>query len=103
MPEYKRVRLESGAEITVANVTDGMTVLDGVRAVDRNGRPLGDTHPEKAGDPARKPYDEWTVPELEAEIEARNDARGDEEPQIAPAPPKNKPQLVEALQADDAS
>lgn len=103
MPEYKRVRLASGAEITVENVVEGMEVLEGVTAVDRNGRPLDATYPEKAGEPVRKPYAEWTIPELEAEIEVRNDARGEEESQIVPEPPKNKPQLVEALEADDAS
>lgn len=52
-----------------------------------------------------KPYSDpsWTKPKLEAEIEARNDAAGDDEPQIVVEEPGNKPQLIAALEAHDAA
>lgn len=104
MPKFTRVRIDaSGAEVTVAHVREGMTVLKDKPALDRNKRPLGPTYPEKAGEPARVPYIDWKKDALEAEVEARNDARGDEEPLIEVAPPGNKAELAAALDADDAN
>lgn len=99
--DYKRVQLASGAKVTVLNVKEGMKVLEDEPAVDRNGRPLDAAYPEKAGEPVRAPYAEWTNDELRAEIETRNKAAG-EDAQIMAEPPGNKPELVAALEADDA-
>lgn len=51
-----------------------------------------------------KPYSDkaWTKAKLEAEIEARNDAAGDEDHRIEVAEPGNRPELIAALEADDA-
>lgn len=105
--EYVRVENpETGVRITVAanSVPDGHEVVDEA-AVDRNGRPRDASYPERTTDdgvePVTKPYAEWTKAELEGEIEARNDAAGDDEPQIEVEAPRNKPELVAALQADD--
>ncbi|HET8616501.1 MAG TPA: hypothetical protein VFL94_13325 [Actinomycetales bacterium] len=46
------------------------------------------------------PYTEWTVDELKAEIDGRNAAR-DADQQIEVGGKGNKPDLVEALEADD--
>lgn len=48
------------------------------------------------------PYKGWKVDRLKGEIEARNDARGDDEPLIVVEEPGNKPELLAALRADDA-
>ncbi|GAA1138353.1 hypothetical protein [Nocardioides aquiterrae] len=106
--EYVRVvNPETGVKITVGAkvVPEGHEVVD-EPAVDRNGRPLDATYPEKTTvdgvEPVARPYGEWLVKELQAEVEARNDAAGDDEPQIVVEPPGNKPELVAALEADDA-
>lgn len=56
---------------------------------------------EAAAAKARKAYDRKTVEELQNDVDARNDARGDGEPLIEIADPGNKPQLVDALVGDD--
>lgn len=55
-------------------------------------------------EPAAESYDDqsWTKKRLAAEVEARNDARGDDEPPIEVAEPGNKAELIAALLADDA-
>lgn len=61
------------------------------------------------GDPVQEPeqadvdpYKGWKVDQLKAEVTARNDATGEGEPQIEVAEPGNKPELLDALRADDA-
>jgi len=100
MPEFKRVRLDaSGAKVTVAHVRDGMTVID-EPALDRNRRPR---EPEYPAEPVEvDPYKGWKVDRLKSEVDARNDAAGDHEPQIVVDEPGNKPELLSALRADDA-
>lgn len=102
--DYKRVKLASGAKITVANVLPGMTVID-EDAVDRNGRPLDATYPDPAAptEPAGDqplPYDQWTNAALDDEIARRNSERTEDD-QIVVAPPGNKAELVAALTGDD--
>lgn len=48
-----------------------------------------------------KPYPKWTVPELEAEIDRRNDGRGEDD--LIEAESGRKDDLVAALQGDDAA
>lgn len=56
---------------------------------------------ENAPADAPKPYAEQTDEELVALVEARNDARGDEEPLVVVAKPGERDQLIEALEEDD--
>lgn len=59
-----------------------------------------DTPPADPADAYADPS--WTKKKLEAEIEARDDAAGDDEPFIEVEAPGNKAELIAALVADDA-
>ncbi|NUO57311.1 MAG: hypothetical protein HOV78_11645 [Hamadaea sp.] len=88
-----------GRVITTHNVVDA----EKYRA-DRNFREVTDTPAAEQVDSEGgvKPYKDWLKGDLEREVEARNDATGDDEPFIEVAAPGNKPELIAALEADDA-
>lgn len=113
--EYGRYRvrdLDTGHERTINAVElphGNYEVLKDPASDPATGVPV----PEKlaAGKPITKEgdiavptaYDSDSVKQLKAEVEKRNDARGDDEPPIEVAEPGNKPQLIAALVADDAA
>lgn len=55
---------------------------------------------EGSNDDEDEGYSDWSVKELKAEIDSRNEDR-DEDDQIVPEEPGNKAELVAALEADD--
>lgn len=57
---------------------------------------------EDDGDGEPQSYAKWKKPDLEAEIAKRNEAR-DADDHIVPDEPGNKPELIAALEADDAA
>lgn len=86
--------------------------LDGTvrRPTRKGGRPLkprvtlpsaGTTQPPVPPADEPVPYAEQTAGELQALVEARNDARSDDEPQISVDEPGEHEQLVQALEYDD--
>lgn len=56
---------------------------------------------EPAEDKSGDPYKGWKVDDFRSEIEKRNADREDDK-KIVPAEPGNKPEMLAALQADDA-
>lgn len=96
----------NGQQVTVAETKLAARLGAGYRLPGKSkaAKPSGQVDGGSSGDggPASK-YDDLRAADLKDAIAARNDARGDDEPQIVPDPPGNKPQLVAALVADDAA
>lgn len=95
MPEYIRVRWNSGTEQTIVKphaYAQGEFEVLKDSPVDENGDPL----PPSA--PSAPTYEDQKVGDLKAEIAQRNQGR-DEADQIPAA--GNKPDLIAALTADD--
>lgn len=57
---------------------------------------------DAGGDDEPKPYSEWLKADLEAEVDRRNEGRSDDG-LIEVEAPGNKPDLIAALEADDAA
>lgn len=62
----------------------------------------GGEAPEQDTSKGDQPYPKWTKSELETEVARRNEGRADEDLVVVDAP-GNKPELVAALEADDAA
>lgn len=99
-----RVKLDDGAEVTVAKTFAERHKLKPVEgpAVGHRGAALPPVPPADAdeAEEAESPYDGLTVPDLKNRIEVRNAGR-DAEAQIPTS--GNKAALVAALVADDAN
>lgn len=57
--------------------------------------------PDPGDDDEVDAYEDWTVEQLKDEVKARNDGRGEDEAKVEVEAPGNKPELIDALEADD--
>lgn len=91
-----REALDDGDGVIVSADPALIHALDNYPALKRVGVPEGAVVVETI------PFEKQTVPDLQAEINRRNSERADVDDQIVVEPPANKPELVAALEADDA-